>query len=293
MKKVLISAAGTMASISYIKLLKSKGFYVIGINAVKSDLAIHFCDEFHVVPVVSDTEAYIKAIETLDFNVFVPWLDEEHILFATRNVSFKSRILTSDSDSILIATDKIKTYDFCVANGIDISQRVLTVPAFVRKRFSRGSKFAFVENDQVKLDSLDDDEYLKQRILSGQEYTVDILCDMQGDYIYAVPRKRLEAINVSTEGQIDMNTDIIDYCKNIVETLPFKGCINIQVFNTETGLYLVEINPRLAGTSILSIKAGFDLLTDSIRLFLGEEINRDYHAKDKLKMLRYYEEMYV
>ena len=44
MKKVLISAAGTMASISYIKLLKSKGFYVIGINAVKSDLAIHFCD---------------------------------------------------------------------------------------------------------------------------------------------------------------------------------------------------------------------------------------------------------
>lgn len=293
MKRVLISAAGTMASISYIKLLKEKGFYVIGVNAVKSDLAIHFCDEFHVVPVVADTEAYIKAIEALDFNVFVPWLDEEHILFATRNVPFKGKILTSDSNSILIATDKIRTYDFCVTNGIEISQRVKTVPAFVRKRFSRGSKFAFVENDQGKLDSLDDNEYLKQGILRGFEYTVDILCDMQGNYIYAVPRKRLEAINVSTEGQVDMNTQIIDYCKKIVEKLPFKGCINIQVFNTETGLYLVEINPRLAGTSILSIKAGFDLLTDSIRLFLGEEIKRDYHAKDKLKMLRYYEEMYI
>lgn len=293
MKRVMISAAGTMASVSYIKLLRDNGFYVVGINAVDSELASYYCNEFHRVPLVTDEDNYIKAISNIEFDVFVPWLDEEHILFSKRECSFSSKILTSPAETIQITTDKFKTYEFCVSNGINTAKKKNVAPAFVRAKFSRGSKNAKVVSDQDELDKLDKSKFLCQEILHGTEYTVDILCSAEGEYIYGVPRKRLEAVNVSTISQVDMDDAIIAFCKDICDKLKFAGPINIQVFKDNHKISLVEINPRLAGTSILTIKSGFDLLNDSIRMFLGEKVDTNYTAKNGMKMYRFYDELYI
>lgn len=293
MIRVLLSAVGTMASYSYVHHLKDEGFYVIGINATDLNIGPYICDEFYTVPYVIEVEEYIKAIEKIEFDVFLPWLDEEHILFAQNRFSFSSKIVTSPSNSILVATDKMKTFDFCVANGINTAKLTNTVPAFVRAKFSRGSKYAKLISNQDQLDRLDKTEYLCQEVLSGIEYTVDILCSTKGEFIYAVPRKRLETVNVSTISEIDMNNDIIEFCKQICSLLRFFGPINIQVFKDNNTISLVEINPRMAGTSILSIKAGFDLLTDSVRAFCGLPVPCSYKVKNGLRMYRFYNELYV
>lgn len=292
MKRVLISAAGTMASVSYIRHLQANGFYVIGINASSESVGPLVCDEFHVVPLVTDTDAYIEAIEKLNFDVFMPWLDEEHLLFARREVSFYDKIITSPASSIEIATDKLKTYEFCLQNSIAVSPKTDVVPAFVRSSFSRGSKGAKLVECQDELDAIDRHNHIIQSPIQGEEYTVDIQCGRNGKFIAAVPRKRLVAANVSTVSEVDMDHNIIEFCRQICDKLVFCGPINIQLFKTKRTLLLVEINPRLAGTSILSIHAGFDLLVNSVKEHLGETIERNYIITDKQRMYRVYEELY-
>ena len=58
-------------------------------------------------------------------------------------------------------------------------------------------------------------------------------------------------------------------------------------------LFLIEINPRLAGTSVLTIKAGADVLVDGIELFLGKyDRTFEYEIKNGLMMYRFYDEFY-
>ena len=105
--KVLISAAGTLASVSYINHLKSKGYYIIGINSEYETIGKFLCHEYYESPLVTEKKSFISFIETLNFDVYLPWLDEEHLLFASEsNISFREKILTSSPESIRISINK-------------------------------------------------------------------------------------------------------------------------------------------------------------------------------------------
>src|SRR4030065_217381 len=80
---------------------------------------------------------------------------------------------------------------------------------------------------------------------------------------------------------------IIDFTKDIVSKIKFKGPINIQCIVRDNEIYLIEINPRLAGSAIFSIMAGFDIIKDSIDIWTGNYYKSDYNIKDKKKVYRY------
>ncbi|MDB9783080.1 ATP-grasp domain-containing protein [Winogradskyella sp.] len=292
--KVLISAAGTLASVSYIKHLREKGYYVIGINSESNTIGKFLCDEYYQSPLVTDKDNFLLFIEKLTFDVYLPWLDEEHLLFASElNISFNHKILTSPSESINISVDKAKTYLFAKNNLINVAEKTEKVPAFVRMNFSRGSKGARKVTSQNELDNLDKNKYIVQNLIEGVEYTIDCLCDMNGIPRVIVPRERVSAANVSLIGKVCMDNEIINFCKSILEKIKFFGPINIQVMKSENKLFLIEINPRLAGTSILTINSGADVLVDGIELFLGnDDRTSKYEVKDGLMMYRFYDEFY-
>ena len=293
--KILLSAVGGMPSVSIIQFLKSKGYYVIGIDSSSEAIGKYFCNEFYVSPFVVNKIEYIEFIKRLDFDIFFPWLDEEHILFANNKIpdDLSSKIVTSPKESILIATSKIKTFLFAKKNNINVAPLTNTTPAFIRKDFSRGSKNAYIEENIYNLTTkLNDDNFLVQEVLTGEEYTIDILTSQ--DYFFAVPRKRISSTNVSLIGEIDMNSEIISFAKKIVSKLDFFGPINIQIIrsNIDNKLFLIEINPRLAGTVILSIKGGFNILEETIKLIKKQEI-KGFTVKDKLRMSRYLSEVFL
>ncbi len=288
-KRILLSAVGGMPSISYIKHLQSNGYFVIGIDSNKSSIGFKFCDEFYTVPTVSQSSEYIKAIQSINFDVFFPWLDEEHILFSSidlKEVFPKGTVITSSPESIRITTNKNLTYDFCIREDIPVARKKTIPPVFVRKIFSRGSKGARLICSKEELEKLSRHEIISQEPLSGLEYTVDIL--ILKDIFIASPRSRIKSTNVSTLSQIDLNKDIIEFCRKVCSKLDLYGPINIQLFKLKNGEFrLIEINPRLAGTSILSIKAGFDLLCLTIESILKGSISKTT-IKDNLTMQRYY-----
>lgn len=295
MKKVMISAVGGPPSVSYIKHLKNLGLFVVGIDCDKESVGKFFCDEFLLSPPVTNSEGYLGFLSSIKFDYFFPWLDEEHKLLAKEKslFNFSGKIVTSAKETIDIVTDKINTFNFALKNGINVPPKTVYAPAFVRKRFSRGSKYCYLEYDQSKINSLNFEEHIIQEYIEGDEYTVDILC--LDDMFYAVPRKRVKASNVSTVGKIEMNPDIITFCKNIVNRLDFFGPINIQLIHSkkDDNFYLIEINPRIAGTAILSIHSGFDMIKATIDYLENKELDFNFKIKNNLKMYRYWEEHYV
>ena len=56
-----------------------------------------------------------------------------------------------------------------------------------------------------------------QTLLKGTEYTVDVLVDSEGDWVFGLARKRLEAVGVSRVGEINQHPLVLTLAKKCVE----------------------------------------------------------------------------
>lgn len=134
-------------------------------------------------------------------------------------------------------------------------------------------------------------ELVVMEYLPGDEYSVDCLIK-EGRIQYIIPRKRTQMrAGISVEGEITNNLEIIDYCKRILKLIPLHGPIGIQVkldqLNTPK---ILEINPRIQGTSVACIGAGVNLALSAID---GLDVtNMNQGVKWGTKFIRYYSEAF-
>ena len=81
-------------------------------------------------------------------------------------------------------------------------------------------------------------------------------------------RERIIASNVSLVSKIVKFDKLDDICKAIGQTIKFYGPINFQFIlekNTKK-IWIIEINPRLSGGIIFSIKSGFNAIEYAIKI---------------------------
>jgi carbamoyl-phosphate synthase large subunit len=114
---------------------------------------------------------------------------------------------------------------------------------------------------------------LLMEFLPGHEYTVDILC--QKGVTYAVlPRLRTGMTGgITTEAVLakDHHFDFIkQFSENIVEEFNLSYNIGIQLREDRNGnLKLLEMNPRLQGTTIISVEGGVNIPEIMVEMALG------------------------
>ena len=64
---------------------------------------------------------------------------------------------------------------------------------------------------------------------------------------------------MSIVGKIIENKKIYQFIKKLSDKLNFIGNVNIQlIVNKQGKIFLTDINPRISGSIIFSIKAGFN-----------------------------------
>ncbi|MFY0644775.1 MAG: ATP-grasp domain-containing protein [Bacteroidia bacterium] len=129
--------------------------------------------------------------------------------------------------------------------------------------------------------------------LEGEEYSVDCLIH-KGEIKLIIPRKRININNgISVEGLIENNKTVIDYCTQILESLELDGPIGIQVKYKGNQPLILEINPRLQGSSTSCIGAGINLPQLAIENALGKQPNKTQNdIKWGTHFVRHYEEIY-
>jgi carbamoyl-phosphate synthase large subunit len=138
------------------------------------------------------------------------------------------------------------------------------------------------------------EELLVMEYLPGKEYTVDCIAH-RGKAKLILPRERLKMNNgISTRGKFVKHEGIIDYCRRIIELFDLHGPIGVQLKEDTHGIpKMLEINPRLQGTTVAAEGLGFNIPDMCIQQALGTEpqLNRDELAWGK-EFGRYYTEIF-
>lgn len=254
--RVLMSAAASPVAPGIIRHLQSLGHFVIGHDCNPHGAGASMCDEFHQSQRVLDNpKAYVDLIRSIEHDAYLAFLDEE-----LRYCS----VSPLHAATVRIFTSKIAQQSALWDAGLPVAPRARAIDVAVMKPDrGRGSQVTMLP-PYIRVPG----EYLFQRKISGVEYTVDILTDMKGAFLYAVPRQRVEKSNVSLVAKVEMSEDIIDIAKRLCRAFTFAGPINMQlILDGETNEpFIIEVNARLSGSCMFTVMAGFDILDATCRL---------------------------
>ncbi len=293
--RVMMSAAGSPASISILRHLRALGHTVLGIDAspVAESLARAFCDEFHRAP-SAGSAAFPEFLRRrlAEVDVFLPFIDEELLAIAGHWLNLPpklaDRIAVSDPDVVLECVDKCRFQQACKDAGLPIAPEANGAPAYFKPRHGRGGKGVVEARDDRLFDALRGRDGVLQQAIRGQEYTVDAIYGRDGRLVATSPRRRLRAAGISTAGVVEPDERLHELAERLGRRWGFRYAINFQVIRDEANRdWLIELNPRLAGSAIFSTLAGCDPFAATLALWKGEPWQG---APRRLEVWRYWQE---
>ncbi len=316
---ILFTSAGRRVSIVQLfqKTLTELGLKgKVGTTDIKKNAPATFIADFREqVPLVTDKH-YIETLKGIcnhyEIKLVIPLIDTELPVLAAHREDFTKmgvNLLVSSPEVIDIAFDKRKTFRFLKRIGVATPnilnpEEILNDPfasyPFLIKPYDGSSSIGVMKiNDHKELAFFKDyiPNAIVQEYVTGEEYTLDVLVDFQGNVRSLVPRLRIETrAGEISKGVTVKNQTIITAGKKVVESLPGAvGCITVQCFLTKYGdIKFIEINPRFGGGYPLSAAAGANFPRWIIEMTLGKDpIIAIDEWQDGLMMLRYDEAIFV
>lgn len=297
MLKILTEASGGLTSGYIIKAIKDAGFFAVSSDVEEFIAGRYLADGFIKMPFSNDPQLWPKTIQLLEENeieIVIPSLDDTLLGWSQRKNELREQnihVVISDSSTIEIFQDKWLTYHFFKEHGFATPATSLEqVYPLVKPRLGRGAKGVRITSDVVSMEGM-----ISQEVVDGEEYTIDVLCDMDSKPVYIVPRKR---INVregkSTGGLVTFHEGMIHEVERICRTVRFIGPINIQCFvGSNESIQFIEINPRLAGGMALGFAATENWISAIINQWIYGKSMIPNPVKYGMKMLRYYDEIFI
>jgi carbamoyl-phosphate synthase large subunit len=168
-----------------------------------------------------------------------------------------------------ITRDKWQTFQFFMQHGIPVARAWLPpdvppeaeFPLFIKPRAGSASQDTFKIHNQDELNFFS--QYIRQPIvqefLPGPEITSDVLCDMQGQVLSVVSRRRLEVRGGEVvKGVTIYDEAITQYCIRIARQLQAVGPITVQCMLRDGQPFFTEVNARFGGGFPLALAAGVD-----------------------------------
>ncbi len=292
--------------------LTEGGGKIFSANSSEYSTALSASDKGFILPSLYDPsyiDVLIKICLQNDINAIVPLFDLELPILAKARDRFteKKIVLVVSSESIIdICNDKWLTNIFLNEIGvgvpktyIDINEleeaieaRVIDFPIVIKPRWGMGS-IGLTEAEDVnelyvlhnKTNRAIERSYLstlshrdiKQAILfqeklQGQEYGLDVINNLKGNYVTTVVKKKISM----RAGETDIAETVDDKSlqelgEKIGTQLGHVANLDVDVFLTDAGSYVLEMNPRFGGGYPFSHLAGVNLPKAIIAWLQGEE----------------------
>ncbi len=277
-------------------------------NAPASFLA----DTAELVPRINDPDYIDRLLDICDrhqIDLLIPLIDTELHLLSLHEQRFRDlgvTVLISSAAVNDICYSKKKTGLFFETIGVktpkiyqldQVEDR--DFPVIIKPNQGSSSVGVYQVKNRTELNFFANyvEDSIIQELISGQEYTIDVLVNFQGKAISIVPRSRLETrAGETSKGTTVKNPALIAAAKYVVESLPGAiGCITVQCFLQSDGeIVLIEINPRFGGGYPLAYRAGADFPLWLLQLLAGKQPQVEIDEwEDGLSMLRYDDAIFV
>jgi carbamoyl-phosphate synthase large subunit len=305
---ILVPGASAPAAINTIKSLKMVKYPVRIVSSDTNPVSAGFymSDAHELLPEIESKSYLSRLFEIITkhkISILMPSSGYDIYHYS----KYKKKLLklgalpvVSDVMTMEICRDKMQTYHH-LSKKFDLplttldSKKLEGFPLIAKPRYGKGSKGI------VKIENPIDLRYIQskqnglifQEYLPGTEYTIDVLSDLNGEPLIAVPRIRVQTrAGISTVGKIIKDENISETCKSIAKYLKIKGpcCIQMKESNEGT-LKLVEVNPRLGGGTIFTALAGANFPAMILDITMGKRIK--IPRISEITVVRYFEEIVV
>ncbi len=313
-RRVMITAAGTVTAQSVIKALREDGrvaFIAAGdmdpLNATRA-----FVDEFVRLPTAADAafaRRCFEAAQRLKIDLLVPLIVESEFLpLDDARALFESigcRLVLPPREIAVRTGDKLEFATFLREIGVPgpATQRyceeieIDRFPVYLKPRRGSGS----VGTSRIEsLYSLHEaargrDDLIVQEAVEGREFTVDCFAAAPGRVVAAVPRERIAIkAGVSVKGRTYRHPLIERLASSVVERSGLHGPANVQgMLRADGSFSIIEMNPRFSGTLALTTAAGINFTSLLIDMIEGKPVpDMLGRHEDGLAMMRYWSEVF-
>ena len=115
-----------------------------------------------------------------------------------------------------------------------------------------------------------------QQFLEADEYGYDLLCDFECRPVSVFCKKKLAMRSGETDKAVSTGrAELIEFGRRVAEVLDLRGPLDADVFLTDDGPQLLELNPRFGGGYPCSHGAGADFPGKLVRMVRGETVEPD------------------
>ncbi len=284
-------------------------------NSDDLTVAFSYADKRTVSPLIY-SEQYIPFLlnycQQNSIDVMLSLFDIDLYVLAKHKAAFAAigtRVIVSEPEWIEVCNDKWKTYLFLKENGFNVPKTYLTLsevknaikkgevqyPIMVKARFGCGSIAISIAEDEESIDycfkktekavaksylkyesSAVEEKVIFQEFLKGQEHGVDVINDLEGNFVNAIVKKKI----AMRSGETDIAETISQYeIKTMAERLGkltgHIGNMDVDVFLVNGVPYILEMNARFGGGYPFSHIAGCNLPLAIVKWCRGEKVDKE------------------
>lgn len=265
---------------------------------------------FVVPPVTAPgyTDALLQICERNDVGLIVPALEPELPKLAAERARFLAVGATpvvSASETVAICYDKVRAAKLLTSCGVAspamffspaecreaLERGAMSFPLVVKPRWGVSSIGTYFPEDYEELEfswrlaqrqvarsilaeaSAADPErcVLIQEKLDGVEYGLDVINDLEGNYVCTFARQKLRMRAGQTDQALTVRDERFEaFGRLIGQRLGHLGMLDCDVFLTKRGLSVLDLNPRLGGGYSFAHAAGADYPSALVAWARGE-----------------------
>jgi len=305
-QNVLIPGAGGAAGIGAIKSLRMCKFKgkIVATDANVLSAGLYLADKGYAVPLANDPsflKEALKIIENERIGIILPTSGFDIVPYSKNKKVLESECVIpvmSEYEVMMTCLNKEKFYyklkdKFDLPYTTTVPSKMDIFPCVVKPIFGKGSKNVFICHDEQELERILSryNDMIIQEYLPDKEYTIDVLSDLDGRALLAIPRERIEVkAGISFKGKIILDEILQEKCLRIAEYLRIKGPSCMQMKCDKEGVpKLTEVNPRMGGGTIMTTYAGVNFPELIIKMVNEEKIK--IPKIKEITMVRYYEEV--
>ena len=237
-------------------------------------------DKHDVKAVVPLTDLDIEVLARADLPAFVPDGDIAKATFDKYGTHETLKQLDLPSPPTVLPGEEPESY-----------------PVMVKPRWGSGARSIHPATDREEMEFFIDyvkEPVMVQRLMGGPEFSIDLLCDLDGRCLNAIPRTMIESRGgESIKGTVIHDEELIDLGKRTGEALGVRGPCTVQAFrDPEIGLGITDVNTRFGGAfpaPVYAAQPGRSYPELIVRMARGEAVEPHVGAFDAGRTFtRYY-----
>jgi carbamoyl-phosphate synthase large subunit len=280
---VLFTCAGQRVDI--VDAFRRAGATTVAADVNPLAPALYHADRYALVPRI-DEPRYVPALRALvdehDVQLIVPLTDLDQFTLARGRRELGALVLLPDAEIVERLGDKYLAHLLFEERGIASPPTWLpeeipadvSFPVLVKARQGFGSRHIYRAADRAELDfflGYTPVDSIVQACLGGEEFSIDVFCDLDGRCLNAIPRTMIESKGgESIKGMTIRDDRLIELACSVAEKLDLVGPANIQCFREADAHLLTDINARFGGGFPLPLAAGGRYPELAVALARGE-----------------------